>query len=390
MALWVAMPPETLAQSLFFPSEGLLDQVQAYYTYVANEINGSLTGWAEIIFGVAATIQAALLLWEIMIEEMARRRISGGGVRGVLQKLLFYFFFVGIGAYMLSNNQFLTDEFEIILYNEVAPHVLDESCFQEDPSNPGEYDPISASQIVELGWWVFFQSKENAWLAIQSGQVTDSTSTGSGGTSSTDSFWSFSDEIQEEIDSFTASLDYITTLLDPLHLTVFFAMLLIIPTYYVIAFQVVIAELTLTFLGGLLPFFLAFLPLTFLSPIVSGYIRYYLYTVFKLFFIYILLVPILKLPGIIIALSSTDTAATEPSPINDCTNSALDSPQIGGSTFDAGGDFDAANIYSRMDMAITITAFALASAALLKTIPSRLAGYVTRSFSLRPLYDLVD
>jgi TrbL/VirB6 plasmid conjugal transfer protein. len=173
---------------------------------------------------------------------------------------------------------------------------------------------------------------------------------------------------------------------NPTWLITWIAGLLIVPTFYVIAFQVIIADITLALLGGFMPLFLAFLPLSFASPVVSGYVRYYLYTLFKLFFIYILLIPVINLPGLVIATTSTDTL-TQTNPIDGCENPLVSNPDA----FSVENTKpETTNKFSRADLSISLAALALAGAALLKTIPERLASQVTSRFTLAPLYDIHD
>lgn len=390
LVVWAALSPEAMAQS-YFPSNSALDSVINYYNSFATALNARLLGWAQAIFGICATIQAALFLWNIMLEEISRRSLSSGGVRGLLQKLLAYTIFIGLTGWLLTNNADLTRDFNEAVISGVAPWVLANSCF----SGAGTYaDPISPGEIVEVGWWTYEQTNENMYLAVGGGQFSSDTtgvpdSTAAGTDAWYDTF--MPDGAKETISSWTGTMDWLMTFIStPSYWVVMFAMFLIIPTFYVIAFQVIIAHITLALIVGVMPIFLAFLPLSFTSPIVSGYVRYYLYTLFKLLFIYILLVPVLQLPAIIFAGTTgpgTSLGSVPSFPIADCTGPLLNSPD----GFDVADNPDPpANNRSRADLALAMAAFALAAAAILKTIPERIASYMTARFSLRPLYDIFE
>lgn len=383
-SLWAFLPTAALAQSYTFPSEPALNAVIEYYYRFGRVLNGRLRPWAARIFTLAATIQAALILWNIILEEVARRQYSAGGVRGLLRKLLSFILFIFLTGAILTNSATITNKFESYFLNDIAPWVLNEACYASNGSQS-----LSPSTIVKMGWWVFYQSRDNMYLATSSGQLADSTAADSV-SQTTDGLFSYlvPSSVKENINSLIGSAKYALGIVTSIpRLVTFIATLLLIPSYYVLAFQVIIAELTLALVKAFIPIFLALLPLSFASSIVSGYVRYYLYTVFKLFFIYLLLVPVLKLPGIIQASMTLSSSDTVSSPIGNCTNALIDNPD----SFTApDADGEAKTQTSRYDVALTFAALALASVSLLKTIPERLASYVTSGFSLRFLYQIYE
>ena len=383
-SLWAFLPTAALAQSYAFPSEPALNSIIDYYYRFGRVLNGKLRPWAARIFTLAATIQAALILWNIILEEVARRQYSAGGVRGLLRKLLSFLLFIFLTGAILTNNATITNSFESYFLNDIAPWVLNEACYA-----PNGSQSLSPSTVVKMGWWVFYQSRDNMYLATSSGQLADSTAADSVGQTE-DGIFSYviPSGVKENINSLIGSAKYALGIITSIpRLLTFIATLLLIPSYYVIAFQVIIAELSLALIKAFIPVFLAFLPLSFASTVVSGYVRYYLYTVFKLFFIYLLLVPVLKLPSVILASMTTNSSTTVSSPIGNCTNTLIDNPD-GFTAPDQSGE--AKTQTSRYDVALTFAAFALASVSLLKTIPERLASYVTSGFSLRFLYQIYE
>lgn len=383
-SLWAFLPTAALAQSYTFPSEPALNAVIEYYYEFGEVLNGKLEGWAARIFTLAATIQAALILWNIILEEVARRQYSAGGVRGLLRKLLSFLLFIFLTGAILTNNATITNKFESYFLDDIAPWVLNEACYTS-----GGSESLSPATVVKMGWWVFYQSRDNMYLATSSGQLADSTAADSV-TQTSDGLFSslIPSSVKENINSLIGSAKYALGIVTSIpRLLTFIATLLLIPSYYVVAFQLIIAELTLALIKAFIPIFLALLPLSFASSIVSGYVRYYLYTVFKLFFIYLLLVPVLKLPGIIQASMTLDSSSSVSSPIGGCTNSLIDNPD----SFTAPDqDGSAMTKTSRYDVALTFAALALASVALLKTIPDRLASYLTSGFNLRFLYRIYE
>jgi hypothetical protein len=172
----------------------------------------------------------------------------------------------------------------------------------------------------------------------------------------------------------------------PTLFVVWLATLLIIPTFYVIAFQIITTNIIIAFLGGFMPLFLAFLPLSFVSPIVDGYVRYYLFTVFKLFFIYLFLIPLLALPDLVFALMGSGTSPPPEAPIDLFSNLSPDSFNVGSYNPPA----DAESFYQRVDFSLVLTGISLAMAGIIKTAPSKLARYVTGQFTIRPIYDIVE
>lgn len=381
--LWGVVPELALAQSLWaFPSEGILNVVLEYFYYLSGEINTRISPWAGAIFVLCATLEAALLFWNIILEEMNRRSYSSGGIRGLLWQITTFIIFIAVGGGILANDAYITNEIEESLVREIAPWVVDGACFS---TTAGKTSPISPSEVVKLGWWIQDESYANMMLAVGGGNYSDSTSTGV--EESTPDIWGVPKSVEESIASFTGSVEWILNMLtDPGLLITYFAALLIIPTFYVIAFQIIITEITVAMLGAIMPIFLAFLPLPYASPVVSGYIRYYLYNVFKLFFIYILLVPVILIPGIVIATTSTETV-TSANPIDGCEGALTTGP----------GGFSAPNVVpeaegkvSRMDLSITLAVMGLAGAAILKTIPENVARQVTSRFTIQPLYDIYD
>lgn len=383
LCLWGGIPEPAAAQNLWaFPSEGILNTVLEYFYQLSGQINDRISFWARAIFVLCATLEAVLLFWNIILEEMNRRSYSSGGIRGLLWQITTFIIFVSLGGTILANDGYITNEIEEGLVRNIAPWVVNGACFS---TTSGKTSPLSPSEVVKVGWWIQDRSYNNMMLAVGGGAFSDSTK--SGLKSKTNETWYLPKSVVSAIDTFTGSVEWILNMLsNPSLLITYFSALLIIPTFYVIAFQIIITEITVAMLGAFMPLFLAFLPLSFASPVIDGYIRYYLYTVFKLFFIYILLVPSILLPGMVVASTSTKSLSAT-NPISGCENALTTGP----------GGFSVPNIKSkapgkitRMDLSITLAVLGLVAAAILKTIPERIARQVTSRFTIQPLYDIYD
>jgi hypothetical protein len=387
--LWAFLPSHALAQKV---SETLLDEVINYFGGLGAVINNRILGWAQTIFLICASIQIALILWNIMLEEISRRSLSSGGVRGLLKKLLLYSIFITFSGWLLTNNRDVFNGMTETFHDQLAPWVISQACFAP-AATAGAYNPPGSGEIIEVGWWMYESSNENFMLAVGASDFTDTTSSGNPDQVEDDSWWDWTMKQTnlDDISSWAPDPSYIFDLITtPTSWIILLAAALIIPTFYVIAFQVLIAEITLRMITAFLPIVLAFLPLTFLSPLISGYIRYWLYTLLKLFFIYILLIPVLKIPSMIIASTSNASMGNTQSPLDACAG-------VSGGFLDNPGSFsgftqvgDPNSFRDRADLALVIAALLLAGASLLKTIPERLATFMTQQFSLRPLYDIIE
>lgn len=397
LLIWGVSAPDVAAQSGWtFPNDALFDAIQAFYYGVSGAINDRISVAAEVIFGVCASIQAALYFWNLMLEQVTRRP---GGVKQVILRLMRYTIFIALGAWLLANDDTLTNQFEVILLNNIAPYILDGTGYDQVAS---PQRPIGASEIVDVGWYTYEQVNENA-MAVIAGPSTvrdtsssDSTSSGSGSSGPDDddifsTISGFLDTAANEVEDVWEGVSsgaqvLINMIFHPTLFVVWLATLLVIPTFYVIAFQVVTTNIIIAFLGGFMPLFLAFLPLSFLSPIVDGYVRYYLFTVFKLFFIYLFLIPLMVVPDIIFALMGTGGSPPPEAPLD--LFSDLRPTTFSFSNYSPPSD--AESFYQRVDFSLILTGLVLAMAGIIKTAPSKLARYVTGQFTIRPIYEIVE
>lgn len=401
LALVLLAPVDVLAQAAdpTFPSERTLPKVVSYFRNLGAQINKDISEWAAAIFAIAAGIQACLFLWNIILEETARRSRREGGVRGLLRKLILYTIFISLGMGILQNNLTITDSLSTYLYADIVPFVLDGTCIGGSGSNT---NPIDSSTVIEMGWWVFDSSHENMRKVILGGKTESppdsSGQQAGGGKGETEEFWDWvmpDDAVDAVSESLLSAQRAFRVLLDPGTIIVFIANMLILPTFFVMAFQVVVTKITLYMVIAFLPIALAFLPLSFMSPFVSGYIRYYLFVALKLMFIYLILIPLLMAPFVVFAVTSDYTmqqllqsGGVANTPLDNCTaSSKITEP--GEFTTPSTGT-KAVSLWSRIDIALTYTGIAFASVGLLKTVPENLASYMTQNFDLRFLYDIYE
>jgi len=393
-----ANPQET------WPSEKMLPTAMAFFERLATNINANLSGtsatsfltssWAARIFYTCALLQGAVYLANYVLRSNQR---SADGPDRLFTGLVRYLVFVGVGLGVLLFEGDITTLMGDALLNRAAPlintHAGEAAGYHLETD--GTFVPVNPAEVVKAGWRVSSIVYANASLVWKSPAIIESDSTNTeiedpGWFSIDPSNWpaSITEMLWDAPSQFLGLLEFIVS---PDMWMMLIIYVLTVIAFYAIAFILVVAEISYSMSTAFLPLFLAFLPLRIASSIVTGYVRFYIYALIKLFAIYIFLPVMMVLPEVSLAvLAGTDllhVAATYDA-VNAVANATINS---GNFDFTLGeNDIPFQNTRARMDAILITGGLAICAAAVVKTVPQRLAEMVSSGFNLEPLYRLYD
>jgi len=361
--------------------------------------DGNLS-WAEAVFLFCAAVQGAVFLLISVLRQTTSR--TGGPVK-LGFKMLRFVIFVAVAGGLLQYNYKITEKMEDIFITQMAPEVTNIGGAGFNGFGPAG-TPQNAAEVIKVGWSVSSNIYSNASIIFHPESITqgDSTQAGAGDAEKVaydpDGWGSWiSTNIAEAATGMNTTLQAVSGLVEfvfsPDMWLAAIIWLVTLIAFYAIAFQVVTARIVLALVSAFVPLFLAFTPLRVAQPLVSGFIRYWLYAFIKLTAIYLFLPALMILPLIaqeVLSGTNNVVIAGTVDAINSFQN-LTDSYFSNDYPFSVGWkDVSMDNMWARLDGMLIVGGLAVVAAAVVKIVPTRFAEFSTQGFSLEPLYDLYD
>ena len=391
-------PAEALAGPTW-PSEKMFEAAMKWFEEIARRINQNLSGssaagfatsWAAGIFITCALIQSAVFFTSILL-----KRRQGGDVTDLLKRMTRYFIFVFVCWGILTFEGDITTTLGDALILRLAPEI---NTFAGKTAGyvtnaDGSYSPTNPAEVVKAGWRTSNLMLKNSvfiWKSPELASADSSSVTTSGWQSLNPANWpaAIADAV---VDAVPTIANFATILFSPDIILLLLIYCLTVFSFYAISMIALVAYITYIMATGFAPIFLAFLPLRIAAPVVTGYIRFYLYALIKLFAIYIFLPVMTILPEVALSIM-TGTSTLAVSAWMDWAETlssvVFDPTELDVTTGES--DVPLGNIRARMDAIFMTGGFAVCAAAVVKTVPSRFAEIVTGGFSLDPLWDIYD
>lgn len=361
--------------------------------------DGNLS-WAEAVFLFCAAVQGSVFLLISVLRQTTSR--TGGPVK-LGFKMLRFVIFVAVAGGLLQYNYKITEKMEDIFITMMAPEVTNIGGAGFNGFSPAG-TPQNAAEVIKVGWNVSSNIYANASLVFHPEAITqgDSTEAGAGDAEKVayhSEDWAswISSNLAEAASGMNTTLQAVSGLVEFLfNPDMWLAGIIWIVTviaFYAIAFQVVTARIVLALVSAFVPLFLALTPLRVAQPLVSGFIRYWLYAFIKLTAIYLFLPALMILPLVAQEVLS-GTNHIKLAHTVDSINSfqILTNAYLGNDyPFDVGWkDVSMDNMWARLDGMLIVGGLAVVAAGVVRIVPTRFAEFSTQGFSLEPLYDLYD
>lgn len=394
-----------------WPSQKILPAAIGWFREWAQNIQANLTGgstgsvlgsMAGQVFALCAFVQSAVFLLNAILRSRTERDEN---IEKFLFRFVRYIVFLFVALGIFSNSGYLADRINKILLEDIAPKVtaVSGASYSTGPGYNSSGDRMNPGEILKAGWRVNGFMLANASAVVQADALVENDSTSQSvayfeGLSYNQNTWpkwvseATGSSWINSISGAAGMLAYLVEfIISPNMWIALIAAAITLITFYYIAFQVVVAEILYFVTTAFLPLFLAFLPLRFLSPITSGFFRWWAYTLMKLFALYLILPTLLLLPEVSLAAirgtSSFYQGTTIFGPGEFITKEFYSSSAF---PYAAGDKNVAKHPFGRTDAILITTVIAFAAAGIVKVAPQKVAQFLTQRLSLEPLYQLYD
>jgi hypothetical protein len=379
-AIGMALP--TLAQatgestqSFDYLAKGVLNVVQ----YIGDAMFKRIDGPAEALFYVAATFQGAIYFLQIMYE---RRRGREDHVAYFINRMIRFMIFVAIIGGLLRTAEYWTAAITDGLL-QAASVMTGGTGFQ---GGWGSSTPIGPGAIVSQGWDVVWQGYEQASglaeAAVEETGGGESPSGEEGGGmmgSITESYNALKETVTGVTDTLTGILNLLTS---PDLWIIMIALIGTLLSFVGIAIQIIFIESVYAITTGMMPLFLALAALPGLHGVATGYLKFWLQVVLRMFMLYIVIGVVLYFPVYMAQILPDSFSMGEGAfraLVGTMPPEVYDNPDI---AWEAGKQ--------RLMASVSIAALSAAMFMLVRFLPRTFSEVVSSNISFDWLRDLID
>lgn len=374
-ALGVALPALAQAagdqtQSFDYLAGGILNVVQLIGDAMYKRIDGP----AEALFYVAATFQGAIYFLQIMYE---RRRGREDHVAYFINRMIRFIIFVAIIGGLLRTAEYWTAAITDGLL-QAASIMTGGTGFE---GGWGSSTPIGPGAIVSQGWDIMWQGYEQAAGLVEeaSSQSSKPDTSGDDGGTLSGIYNAVSGAVNEVTDTMTALLNLLTS---PDLWIIMIALIGTLLSFIGIAIQIIFIESVYALTTGMMPLFLALAALPGLHGVATGYLKFWLQVVLRMFMLYIVIGVVLYFPVYMAQILPDSFSLGEGafrSLVGTLPQEVYDDPDI---AWEAGKQ--------RLMASVSIAALSAAMFMLVRFLPRTFSEVVASNISFDWLRDLLD